>query len=228
MLIYQSFEKGTDSFVKAMELLVPTFGNSLFLALTGSVFTLIIGFVSAYFSIIYRKILLDNLLLFTFAIPSIIIGISLIKFYNTPYLNGIYSGFWIIIIGYVAKYGFIPAKLLENAIKQLPKSLNEVAIIQGIGFTKRIFFIIIPLILPSIFAAFIINFLFCLSDLGTTIMVYPPGTEIMPIKVFTIMANAPQSLTDSMVLIVFIFTMLIISLLFFIFKKIFTSYNVNY
>lgn len=72
--------------------------------------------------------------------------------------------------------------------------------------------------MPALFAAFVINFIFCLGELGTTIMLYPPGTEIMPIKVFTIMANAPQSLTSSMTLIVFSVTLLIITALYPIFK----------
>jgi len=227
-LIYQSFEKGTGQFTKAFNLLLPTFENSLFLAFIGAISTLIIGFVAAYFSEVYRKKNLDSLILFVFAVPSIVLGIALIKFYNRPFLSGIYSGFGIIIIGYIAKYGFISAKLMGNAIKQIPSSLNEVAKIQGIGSIKRISFITIPLILPAIFASFIINFLFCLGDLGTTIIVYPPGAEIMPIKIFTIMANAPESLTGSMVLIVFLFTILIILILFIIFKKIVVFYNVDY
>ena len=228
ILLYQSFKDGTDDFIEAFQLLIPTFGNSLFLALTGAILTLIFGFIAAYFSEIYRKKLLDSSLLLLFAIPSIVLGIALIKFYNRPVLNTIYSGVGIIIIGYVAKYGFIAAKMLENAIKQIPKSLDEAAKIQGIKFYKRINSITLPLVFPAIFAAFMINFLFCLGDLGTTIMVYPPGTEIMPIKVFTIMANAPESLTSSMVLIVFLFTISIILILFSIFRKIFTAYNVNY
>ena len=82
--------------------------------------------------------------------------------------------------------------------------------------------------MPTLFAALIINFIFCLGELGTTIMLYPPGTEIMPIKVFTIMANAPQSLTSSMTLIVFSVTLLIIACLYFIAKTFIKDYsNVN-
>jgi ABC-type Fe3+ transport system permease subunit len=148
--------------------------------------------------------------LIIFAIPSTIIGISFIKFYNRPELDFIYSTYAIILIGYVAKSSFISTKLIGNAIRQIPSSFNEVAIISGIPFYRRIQKILIPLIAPSLFASFIISFILNLGELGTTIMLYPPGTEIMPIKVFTIMANAPQALTSSMTLIVFIVTLLMI------------------
>jgi ABC-type Fe3+ transport system permease subunit len=60
--------------------------------------------------------------------------------------------------------------------------------------------------------------------LGTTIMIYPPGTELMPIKIFTIMANAPQALTSSMNLIVFLLTLVSI-LVFSLFFKLLNNVN---
>ncbi len=228
ILVYQSFKTGTSKFIEALSLLLPTIGNSILLAVLGSIISVFIGFVAAYYSEILNKKLMNLMLLVLFAIPSTIFGIALIKFYNNSLLNFIYSSFGILIIGYVGKYSFISAKLIGNSIKQMPKSLEEAAVIQGKGFFKRMQKIVIPLVLPAIFASFIINFLFCFGDLGTSIMVYPPGTEIMPIKVFTIMANAPESLTSSMALIVFLVTILLVSLLFFIFKKIIAKYNVNY
>ncbi len=44
----------------------------------------------------------------------------------------------------------------------------------------------------------------------TTILVYPPGTSVAPIKVYTIMANAPQSLTSAMSLIVLMITLVVL------------------
>ena len=79
--------------------------------------------------------------------------------------------------------------------------------------------------LPTLLIAFIISFIFSFGELGTTIMLYPPGTEIMPIKVFTIMANAPQSLTSSMTLIVFSVTILLLSTFYFVTKPLLKKYN---
>ncbi len=120
----------------------------------------------------------------------------------------------------MGKFSFISAKLIGNSIKQIPKSLDEAAQIDGITRFTRIQKILIPLITPTLFVTFIISFIFSIGELGTTIMLYPPGTEIMPIKVFTIMANAPQSLTSSMTLIVFSITLLIITSFYFIMKPV--------
>ncbi|RLD54950.1 MAG: hypothetical protein DRJ05_13770 [Bacteroidetes bacterium] len=215
ILIVQSFENGTDQFLKAYNLLKPTFGTSIWLALVGSLITISIGFMAAYAFEVKKLKSFDRLLLFVFAIPSTIFGISLIKFYNHPFFNLIYSGYAIILIGYIGKFTFISTKLIGNAIKQIPYSLEEAAQIEGVGYYRRLQKIILPLILPALFVAGIINFIFFLGELGTTIMLYPPGTEIMPIKVFTIMANSPQSLTSSMTLIVFSITLITIALFYF-------------
>ncbi len=224
-LFIQSFKGGTDKIIQAVGLLKPTFANSIGLAFTGALIITFIGFVAAYGTRTKKGTSFDWLLLVVFAIPSTIFGISLIKFYNHSFLDVIYSGYAIILIGYAGKFSFIAARLIGNAMKQLPDSLDEAAQIEGISEINRLRKITIPLIIPSLFAAFIISFIFSLGELGTTIMVYPPGTEIMPIKVFTIMANAPQSLTSSMTLIVFSVTLLIIIGFYFLAKPLVKDHN---
>ncbi|MCK5781462.1 MAG: iron ABC transporter permease [Flavobacteriales bacterium] len=218
ILFIQSFKNDASKFIQAFELLKPTFINSIALAFFGAILIVFIGFSAAYQSAVRSRKSFDWILLVIFAIPSTIYGISLIKFYNQPELNFIYSSYAIILIAYVGKFSFISSKLIANAIKQIPNSLDEAAQVEGITFFSRIQKILIPIIMPSLFTAFIISFIFSLGELGTTIMIYPPGTEIMPIKVFTIMANAPQSLTSSMTLIVFSITLLLITSLYFIVK----------
>lgn len=214
ILFIQSFKEGTSKFIQAFTLLLPTFGSSVQLAFIGAVLVVFVGFVTAYFGSRQKDKKggsFDLILLIIFAIPSTIFGISLIKFYNQPIFDFIYASYTIIVIAYVGKFSFISSRIIGNAIRQIPRSLEEAAEIQGVSPFKRITKILIPLIMPSLFISFMISFIFSLGELGTTIMIYPPGTEIMPIKVFTIMANAPQSLTSSMILIVFSVTLLIIS-----------------
>ncbi len=229
VLFIQAFKGGAGKFIKAFQLLKPTFGNSFGLASVGAALIVFFGLAAALSSAgktkSRRTNIFDWFLLFVFAIPSTILGISLIKFYNHPLLDFIYSGYIIILIGYAGKFSFISAKLIGNAVKQIPVSLDEAAQIQGIRYSARLFKILIPLVLPSLFAAFMIGFIFSLGEMGTTIMVYPPGTEIMPIKMFTIMANASQELVGSLSLIVFSITLLAITIFYFIVKPVYKNYN---
>jgi ABC-type Fe3+ transport system permease subunit len=214
ILIAQALKGGITIFIKAFKLLIPTFSNSILLAVSTALISLIIGFVVAYQSYQTERRIkrhsFDWLLLFVFAIPSSIFGISLISFYNQSALQFIYTSLTIILIAYVGKFTFISSKLIANALKQIPNSFEEVAQIQGVSTFKRIQKIVIPIISPSIFIAFLSVFIFSFGELGISIMLYPPGVELTSIKIFTIMANAPQALTSAMVLILFLVTLLLI------------------
>jgi len=226
ILLFQSLNGGALVIIHAFDLLLPTIVNSVLLALVGAFIIVFIGFISAFYSIKNENAKVFNwLLLLIFAIPSTVYGISLIKFYNQPTLDIIYSSYAIILIAYIGKFSFISSKLIANAINQIPSNLDEIAQIQGVKAFSRICKILLPLILPSLFAAFIISFVFSLGELGTTIMVYPPGMEIMPIKVFTLMANVPQSLVSAMSLIVLTLTLLIIIGFYLLMKPLLRTYN---
>lgn len=214
VLSAQSFQGGAATFVKAFSLLSTTIFDSLLYSVTGAFVLLFFGFVFAYISGREKFKSVNLVLLITFGIPSTVLGIGLIKFFNTPDFNFIYSGFWIIIIGYLGRFIFITENLIANAIKQIPLSFEESAKLIGVNFFLRIKKILFPLISDGLFGAFLIGFIFCLGELGTTILVYPPGTSVMPIKVYTIMANAPQSLTSAMSLIVLMITLAALIVLF--------------
>lgn len=226
LLFLQSFSGGTNAFTKAVSLLLPTFTNSISLALIAAFVSVLVGFVVAYHSSKQNKSnSFDWFLLLVFAIPSGVLGISLIKFYNQPSLEIVYSSILIIIIAYVGKFSFISSKLIANALKQIPNSLTEVAQIQGVNSFNRIVKIILPLISPALLGAFLLIFVFSFGEVATTIMLYPPGVELMPIKIYTIMANAPQALISSMVLIMFSTTLLFVVAFFSLAKYITNKYK---
>jgi ABC-type Fe3+ transport system permease subunit len=214
VLSMQTFQEGLATFYKALTLLTPNILDSLLYATIGAFILLVLGFVFAYMSEREKLPAINLVLLITFGIPSTVLGIALIKFFNTPSLNFIYSSFWIIIIAYLGKFIFITQKLLANALKQIPLSFEESATLIGANFFTRMQKIVLPQISNALFATFLIGFIFCLGELGATILVYPAGTSLMPIKVYTIMANAPQSLVSALSLIIMMITMLALTVLY--------------
>ena len=202
-------------FTEALYQMSSAIGHSMLYSAAAAGFLIYFGFVFAYLAEREGARWLDLVLLITFGIPSTVLGIALIRFFNTTEWSFIYTGVWVVLIGYVGRFLFITQKLIANAMKQIPVSLEEAAQLSGAGFALRIRKILLPLLSPGILAAFVIAFIFTLGELGTTILVYPPGTSVMPVKVYTIMANAPQSLTSAMSLIVLLITLGALSLLYF-------------
>ncbi len=212
-LTYQSLAKGFDDILKAFFLLQAEMLYSFWLAVCGAFILVGMGLGFAYFKNKKPFPVLDFGLLWTFSLPSVVAGIALIRFYNTSFLYLIYASPAIILIAYLMRYVFIAERLLTNRLLQLPDSLEQAALIQGAGHWTYLRLILLPLVADALFGAFLISFIFCIGELGTTIMVYPPGTSLLPIKIFTLMANAPQSLVSSLCLVTLLFAGSVLALL---------------
>lgn len=201
VLMYQSVFAQETFFIRAFNLIAPALINSVILALFGACAIVLIGLWSAWLKERDGYSLPHAVLLVMFIVPSIVFGIAAIHFYNTPLGNFIYGSVLILIIGYIARFGFIASRIIANGYKQLPPSLEEAALIMGVSPLKRFRKITLPLLAPSLFSAFVLSFVLCIGELGLTIMLYPAGMELAGVKIYTIAANAPQELTDAMILI---------------------------
>lgn len=60
--------------------------------------------------------------------------------------------------------------------------------------------IVIPSAWPGLAAIWTICFIFMFGELGTTVLVAPPGTTTLPVRVYAIMANSPEQRTAELCL----------------------------
>ena len=206
LLIYESIVIHTDVFLNTFNLLLQAFVNTISLSLSSSIFITATSFILAVYTLKSKYNISVSVLFITFVMPAIVLGISFIKFYNTTSLNFIYSSQIILIIAYFAKFGFISVKIIQNSLKQISPTLLETANIQGITFKSQIIKILLPLSYKQISTSFIIIFIFIFSEMGISIMIYPPGTELLQVKIFTLSANSPLAVNSAMALWSFVFT----------------------
>jgi len=225
ILLLQSFSGSELLLGKAWRLVSPTFLQSSVLAFSGAFIISVLGLWTSWLKEREKNKLPNTLLMILFIIPSTVLGIAIIGFFNKPVLNFIYASSIMIILGYIGRFAFIAARITGNGIRQIPHSLEESATVAGIGSFRKYLKITLPLLIPSLFASFVLVFILCFGELGTTIMVYPPGTELMPIKFFTISANAPQALTSSMSLINFGIIISFIGAFYIIGRKVFKRFS---
>jgi iron(III) transport system permease protein len=68
-------------------------------------------------------------------------------------------------------------------------------------------------------AAWLVAYIFCLRDLGITMMVYPPGHDTLPVRIFTLMANGAPSLIAALCVILIAATVLPLGLLGLVLKR---------
>lgn len=86
--------------------------------------------------------------------------------------------------------------------------MEEAGTITGASWFRVFSSILLPLQSHGLLATWLISFMFCVGELGATILVYPPGHETLPIALFTVMANSPMNIVSALSIIIVITTLL--------------------
>lgn len=200
-----------DAYKKAVSLTGQSIINTLVFGAVGASFITLFGLAIGYFSEkagLYIGKSMEFSMVMLFAVPATVIGVGLIRLWNRP--NGfsqfVYGSFIIIIIGYIARFAPIAARTMADSYKQVPNHLADAAEVAGAGWWTLMGKIFIPLVGSGIMITWLLSFIFCVGEIGTTILVYPPGNETLPIALFTVMANSPTDVVAavSVVLIVMV------------------------
>jgi iron(III) transport system permease protein len=138
-----------------------------------------------------------------FALPSTVIGVGLMALWNRPATNFIYGTPLMILLGYLAQYTALTSRVTVAGLALLPASMEEAAASAGAGWTRRLILIVLPLVKYALLSGWLIAYIFCLRDTGITMLVYPPGYDTLPVRIFTLMANgAPDLIAAACVLMI--------------------------
>jgi iron(III) transport system permease protein len=65
-------------------------------------------------------------------------------------------------------------------------------------YLTRLLRIVIPIHARAIAGAWLLAFVFCLRDLDLGVLFYPPGSETLPIRIFTLEANGPEAVVAAL------------------------------
>lgn len=118
------------------------------------------------------------------AIPAALAGIGLVKITNSPILENVTGG--VILPVFVSIFRFIPiaAIVLCAQLRLTDRALIEAGQIFSTGIIREWIKIRFPLFFPGIFMAAYLVFAFTLGELGGTIMVIPPGSSTLTIRLY--------------------------------------------
>ncbi len=185
--------------------------RSLLYASIGASCLVVFGFFLGY--ILDRKALrlyyaVDSIAVFLFALPGAVIGIGLLNLWNTPGTNFVYASMTIVIFGYIAQYTALGERIMAATFPYVSRSMEEATQIAGAGWYRRVFKVLVPLVKRGMIATWLICFIFCLRDVGITMMVYPPAHDTLPVRTFTLMANSPDNVISALCMIMIVIILL--------------------
>ncbi|MCI0415570.1 iron ABC transporter permease [bacterium] len=211
-----------SNYVEALRQTQDSLLRSLFFALTGATLLIVTGFFAGYLILKKRSRLwpwVDSFTIFLFALPGPVIAIGLISMWNHPTVAWVYSSPVVILLGYTAQYIALTSRISAASIARISQSMEEAAQMAGASWMRRIMQITVPLAAPGLIAGWLIAYIFCMKETAITMMVYPPGSDNLTVRILTLMANSPEEQVAASCVLLISITAIPLMLLFAVRKR---------
>ena len=127
--------------------------------------------------------MLDNLAFVPLAIPGLVLGVAVLFVYLRTSLP-IYGTLWILFIAYFTRYMPYGMRYASTSMYQLGRELEESATMSGAGWWQTFRRIVLPLLFPGLLAGWIYILVVSLRELGSSILLYSPGKEVLSIVIW--------------------------------------------
>jgi iron(III) transport system permease protein len=96
----------------------------------------------------------------------------------------LYGTMWVLVLIGTVKYLPFASKAGVNAMLQLGGEIEEAAIIQGIGWWKRMTRILIPIQKTSFLSGYLLPYISCMRELSLFILLISPATAVLTTMLF--------------------------------------------
>lgn len=182
----------------------PQMVTSLILAGSAATLALILNFFIAY---TLEKTdwklrgLLDILSFIPFALPGAVLGIGMIGIWNRPEMAWVYDSLAVVALICIARFSPFAVKAVESNLKQVHPHLEEAALLVNGSWFSRLRHVTAPLTRPGCAAGWIITYIFCMGELGATLLVVPPGQSTLSIRIYTLMHYGAGNLVACLCLV---------------------------
>jgi iron(III) transport system permease protein len=122
--------------------------------------------------------MLDLLAFVPIAVPSVIIGASVLFAYLMLPIP-VYNTIWILLIAYLTAYLPYGIRFASGGIAQLHKELEEAGKMAGAGHGQIFWRILLPLLAPVAISAWLYIFVLAVRELGASLMLVGPHTHVL-------------------------------------------------
>lgn len=142
------------------------------------------------------------LLWLPFLVPGVLLGILLILVFNRPALSAFYSSAGIVVLAYVIRYFGPGSAVVQHARACVDPALVDVARLEGARRGQVFLEVELPQIAPQLAAAWYVVFMLCLWDVESMILIVPPGTETLALRIFNLLHYGHNPEVDALCLLV--------------------------
>ena len=177
--------------------------NTLLLMILAATGTMLLGFVASWIIVrtqVRGRSLLDTLVFLPHAIPGIVIALALLMAYLSPPLRylGIYGTLWLLVMGLIVSYIAFGTRLMNSAIIQIQKELEQAAYVSGATLTRTLFAITLPLVFPAFAAGWVWVAVHSLRAFSIPLMLASKKSEVFAILLWDYWDQGDVGLASSL------------------------------
>jgi iron(III) transport system permease protein len=177
-------------------------GRSLLLAAGAGLLVCAFGLASAVLQRHFRRLGagVEALAVWPYAIPGTVLAIALliafsrdlrfILFDKVAFVLALSHTPWLLLIAYAAKYLALGTRNSSEALAQIDPSLAEAARVSGAGPLRAFLDAPLPLLRPALFAAFVLAFLACATEITMSVLLVPAGSQVLGTLLFELQSYA--------------------------------------
>ncbi len=188
--------------------------NSLTISVISASVAVCIAFLAAWIVVrtkIKMRWTLDRLTMLPLVFPGIVMGVAVLKTYLTVPIP-VYGTIWIIIIAFIARYLPYAMRFSHAGLLGIHQELEESATTSGATWGQVVRNIVVPLMMPAVFAAWIYIFLITIRELSVALLLYSPGSQVIAVTIWEMWENGSVGTLSAFALGITVGTVLLASL----------------
>jgi iron(III) transport system permease protein len=188
--------------------------NSLTISITAATGAVMVAFIAAWLvarTNIRMRWTLDRLAMLPLVFPGIVMGVAILNMYLTLPIP-VYGTIWIMVAAFVPRYLPYAMRFCHSGLLGIHKELEESATASGASWGQAARQIIVPLMMPALFAAWIYIFLITIRELSVALLLYSPGSEVISVVIWELWDNGAVGTLSAYALGITVGTVLLASL----------------
>jgi len=132
--------------------------------------------------------LLDQLASLPLVLPGVVLGIAVLVLYIRSPIP-VYGTIWILVIAYVTTYLPYGLRYAHPGVLRIHPELEESAQLSGAGWLGTFRRVVVPLMLPALFAGWIFVFLISVRELSVAALLYTPRSPVIATTMLDLWRN---------------------------------------
>jgi iron(III) transport system permease protein len=194
--------------------LIDSVRNSVITAVSSGLIVTALSAVVAYITVKTKVVgrgLLDGLATVPIAVPSIVMGVGILYWYlAAPLPVHLYGTLTILIVAFVTISLPYSMRYLVPGMAQISNELEEAATASGASWGQTFRRVFIPLLMPSLLAAFLYTMIVAFREISAAIFLYSSGSEVVSVSIYDLYSNGSYPVVAALgVLMVAFLTILV-------------------